>query len=226
MVRTTPQALCGIVHCSLQEGMTIEFCGLPGVGKSTIARTLESHGFVRVRIQGKWELLWRNAVYSVCFPRAFFKMLRIIIRTSRAHGRFYPLFMNVFLDTNARIMKARTMDTNAIIDQGHVQALLSLSYHLLSDDEIQAYFRHLPLPDIVFAFEAPPSVRESHLTERGYRPRDGEYTDTREWLLNLERNAEQVTVCIEKHMPYRTIRVHTDRPIADTVTFIRGVCNA
>ncbi len=206
--------------------MTIEFCGLPGVGKSTIARALESHGFERVRIESKWELFQKNLEYLVRYPRAFIKMFFCIVRTSRSHGRLYRLFMNVFLDTNARILKAQQLPVHAIVDQGHLQALLSLSYHALTDDEIQAYLRHLPVPDVVFAFEASPSVREAHLSERGYRPRDGEKTDTREWLQHLEENATRVVSVVERCMPYRTIRVSTDRPVADTVAFVRSALNA
>jgi|GEM_PF-1703138 len=196
--------------------MVIEFCGLPGVGKSTIARALEEHGFVRVRIRGKVELIGYNLVYLVTYPVAFFKMLFCITKTSLVHGRFYRLFMNVFLDTNARIYKAKRGSVPMIVDQGHLQALLSLSYHKLSGEEVGAFLKYLPKPDRVFVFEAPADVRTAHLKERGYTPREAE-TDTDEWFRYLEGNMNTITEYVTQKNTYLTTVISTDQPIERVV---------
>jgi broad-specificity NMP kinase len=201
--------------------MVIEFCGLPGAGKSTIARALLKHGLVRVRIRNKGELLWYNLVYLCMYPLAFFKMLFRIIKTSCTHGRFYRLFMNVFLDTNARIAKAKWGSVPMIVDQGHLQALLSLSYHELSSDEVGAFLTHLPKPDKVFVFEAPALIRSAHLKERGYEPREEE-TNTEEWLKHLEGNMKTIAEYALQKKAYPVQVVSTDRPLETIVEEIRA----
>ena len=202
--------------------MVIEFCGLPGAGKSTIARALEEYGFVRVRIRSKAELIGYNLAYLVVYPVAFFKMLFCITKTSLSHGRFYRLFMNVFLDTNARIYKAkRGGSTPMIVDQGHLQALLSLSYHALSDDEAGAFLKYLPRPDMVFVFEAPADVRAMHLKERGYGPREEE-TNTDEWSQYLDDNMKTISEYALRKKSYPVHIISTDQSIEHVVEEIRA----
>lgn len=200
--------------------MVIEFCGLPGVGKSTIARALEEYGFVRVRIRGKGELFWYNFLYLVTFPCAFFKMLFIVFKVGLQHARFYRFFMNVFLDTNARIYKAKKGNAHMIVDQGHIQALFSLSYHKLSHDEVGTFLKYLPLPDKVFVFEAPADIRIAHLTERGYGPREGE-EKTEGWFQYMESNMKTITEYFLQKKLYAVQVISTDKPVAAIVEEIR-----
>ncbi len=200
--------------------MVIEFCGLPGVGKSTIARALEEYGFVRVRIQGKAELLWYNFLYLLTYPCAFFKMLFIISKVGLRHSRLYRLFMNVFLDTNARIYKAKKGNAPMIVDQGHLQALFSLSYHKLSHNDVGLFLRYLPTPDRVFVFEAPTDIRTAHLKERGYGPREGE-ENTECWFQYMESNIKTIAEYALQKKAYSVQVISTDKPLVTIVEEIR-----
>jgi thymidylate kinase len=169
--------------------MVIEFVGLPGTGKSTTARALEAFGFERMRITSKRELLMLNVMFFFKYPCACVRLFFTIVRTSIVHGRFYPLFMNAFLDTQGRIIKAqRTHGRHAIVDQGYLQGLLSMSYHALTEDGVRQYMLHFPKPDMIIFFEVHESMRTQRLTERGYGVREGE-ANTSKWLQRLPQNA-------------------------------------
>jgi broad-specificity NMP kinase len=202
--------------------MVIEFCGLPGVGKSTTARALEAHGFVKVRIGGVGELFYQNILYAFRFPLAWVKMLVCVLRSGFAHGRLYPLFMNVFLHTNARIMKARRTKAHAIIDQGHLQALLSLSYHDLTSKEVIDFLRYLPRPDRVVVCVAPDDVRSERITVRGYGPRDNE-KHAEAWLAHITHNMDVIHTTIVQREQYPVLLLMTNKPTDQLVEEVKAV---
>ncbi len=169
----------------------IELCGLPGVGKSTLARMLEQHGYEKVRVNGKGDLLLTNIQYLLRYPTAFLKLFFAIVKVSLTHGRFYPLFMNVFLDTNARIFKAKHSSKLSIVDQGNLQGLLSLSYHPLTEKNVAVFLKHLPKPDLILILKTDEDTRMKRLKERGYGPRERE-KNREAWLLHLQKNMESL----------------------------------
>jgi broad-specificity NMP kinase len=189
--------------------MIIEFCGLPGVGKSTTARELRAHGYQRVRIETRHELFARNVYYFFQYPQAFLKMLFAVVSVGLRRKRLYPLFMNVFLDTNARIHKAKIFP-NAIIDQGHIQGLLSLSHHALSFNEIEHKVRFLPQTDKLFILVASAKVRNDRLSTRGYGVREGEVPSA-VWSSAVEENMKNIIDYFQRARPDTTFIVSTER---------------
>lgn len=148
--------------------MIIELFGLPGAGKSTLARALESTGRVRrIRIESKGELLWRSAVYAFGHPLDALMQLSYLIRYAGSPERYYTKFMNLFLQHAAKYQKARSAPGTAVVDQGHLQNLLSLFEHSLSHDELMHYLKFLPKPDQVWVCEASDEERERRLQARG-----------------------------------------------------------
>ena len=128
--------------------MIIELFGLPGAGKSTLARSLESSGEVsRVRIGSRSELLLLNLLFFVRHPIRSVLLLSYIIRYTGSLALFYTKFMNLFLEHNAKYEKARKQEGKAVIDQGYFQNLLSLFEHPMSEAVLSRYARLLPKPD-------------------------------------------------------------------------------
>lgn len=154
--------------------MIIELFGLPGAGKSTLARSLESTGKARrIRIESKGELLWRSAVYAFGHPLDALMQLSYLIRYAGSPERYYTKFMNLFLQHAAKYQKARSAPGTVVIDQGHLQNLLSLFEHPLSHGELVHYLKFLPKPDQVWVCEASDEERERRLQVRG-QDRTGE----------------------------------------------------
>lgn len=155
--------------------MIIELFGLPGAGKSTLARSLESTGRARrIRIESRGELLWRSAAYAFGHPLDALMQLSYLIRYAGSPERYYTKFMNLFLQHAAKYQKARSATGAVVVDQGHLQNLLSLFEHPLSRDELMHYLKFLPKPDQVWVCEASDEERERRLRVRGQDGRTGE----------------------------------------------------
>ena len=155
--------------------MIIELFGLPGSGKSTIARALEANGKAkRIRITSRGELLWRSSLYILRHPLSSLIQLWYLIRYSGSLQLFYSKFMNLFLHHAAKYQKAHAKQEVVVIDQGHLQNLLSLFELPVSHEKMVRYLAWLPKPDQVWVCEANADERARRLQSRGQDSRPGE----------------------------------------------------
>jgi glycosyltransferase involved in cell wall biosynthesis len=210
--------------------MIVELFGLPGSGKSTWARTQEQGGiWVRVRIDSRIELL----AYALCFvlrhPVSTFWQIVYLVRYAGSPRLWYTKFMNLFVVHNAKYMKASRM-RYALLDQGHLQNLLSLFDTPLPDHVLDGYLSHLPLPDIVVCFDVAHKVREQRLAQRGHRPRQHLPPDLlQSWELASEAHFGTVfrkipTLLTTKVLTEKTSESESQRII--DVPFLRFVMHA
>ena len=148
--------------------MIIEFSGLPGTGKSTIARRLVGEKNIqRIRIDNKYELIWYNLLFLIKHPIKFIVRLIYVFRNSVSFKMFYFKFMNVFLNTNAKFEKATKYDL-ALLDQGFMQSVGSIFEREVTEEEIKTYSKYLLFPDLLIFFEAPYDVLDSRIEKRGH----------------------------------------------------------
>ncbi|KKP92335.1 MAG: hypothetical protein UR94_C0001G0020 [Parcubacteria group bacterium GW2011_GWA2_36_10] len=148
--------------------MIVELYGLPGTGKSTIARAIESQGkFKRIKINSKIELLWYNFLFFLKSPFKFFKLLFYIFRNSNNWQIFYYKLMNLFLHCNAKYQKVLKYQY-ALIDQGYFQNIISLFEQQVDWEIIQKYLANIVLPDKLFIFQVDDQERQKRLLNRGH----------------------------------------------------------
>lgn len=152
--------------------MIVELVGLPGSGKSTFARTLEKgKRWTSVRIQGRSELLWYAALFIVQHPISTLWQLYYLCRYGSQRALWYTKFVNLFLVYNAKFMKAGQYN-HAIVDQGHLQNVISLFETVMPREVMLHYVAVLPKPDLTVYFDIPSHIRKSRIQGRGHGVRE------------------------------------------------------
>ena len=169
--------------------MIVELYGLPGTGKSTIARAIESQGkFKRIKINSKIELLWYNFLFFLKSPFKFFKLLFYIFRNSNNWQIFYYKLMNLFLHCNAKYQKVLKYQY-ALIDQGYFQNIISLFEQQVDWEIIQKYLANIVLPDKLFIFQVDDQERQKRLLNRGHGLRQFQDEKIKDiWLKAIQAN--------------------------------------
>jgi len=168
--------------------MIIEFYGLPGSGKTTIAKNLsQKTDFRIIKIRKKGDLFFYNLLFLVKHPIFSLKSFFYVLKNSSSMKEFYYKFMNFFLDYNAKYEKA-LKNKNSILDQSFFQNIISLFNHPASDKEIKKYLNFVPKPNILFIFQLNKEDRIKRMEERGSGARDKlDFVDTK-WFDSMENN--------------------------------------
>lgn len=178
--------------------MIIEFYGLPGAGKTTIAQKLEEKaGFKIVKIKNKKELILFNILFLLKHPLRFFVLLYYVINNSTGLKEFYYKFMNAFLTSNAKYQKAKKYK-KAIIDQGYFQGILSIFNEKISLDKLNKYLNFILRPKKLFIFDLSLENMKLRTTSRGYFGRENfgkEYSE--KWIETIINN----NALIKKELP-------------------------
>lgn len=177
--------------------MIIELYGLPGTGKTTVAKRIaERTDFKIVVIKNKRELAWLNTLFFLKHPTRFFMLLWYIAVNSHGPRMFYYKFMNSFLLNNAKQQKALHFK-NALIDQGYFQNIISVFEAPLTHEILKRYTKLFLFPDMLLFFSAPSFTREQRAIQRGRFSREqfgNEYVAS--WKKIIEKNDELLKECI------------------------------
>lgn len=193
--------------------MITEIFGLPGSGKTTLARQLvEKHGLKIIRTSNKAELLFFNLLYLIKHPINFIVTLTYIIINSCSWPMFYYKFMNFFLDTNARYQKASRYQ-KAILDQGYFQNVLSVFEKELDPKSLRRYCQFLFKPDKLIILDTPhhETLRRAELRGRYSRERFGQDYVAR-WQKIILANFNLFKSEIKNYDVSYTIVNNTDNP--------------
>jgi thymidylate kinase len=148
--------------------MIIEFCGLPGSGKTTIAKKIEQNtDYKIIKIKSKRELLYYNFLFFIKYPVKFFYLFFYICRNSESWKEFYLKLMNTFFQHNAKYQKALKFE-KAIIDQGYFQNFLSVFNKKINTDIFYKYSELILQPDKLFIIKVSEKERLERINKRGY----------------------------------------------------------
>jgi adenylate kinase family enzyme len=149
--------------------MVIELFGLPGAGKSTLAKELsEKLPLPVVRLSLFWRIIhWKMSVFQ--FPREAFSVVRFLFRHGRTH--LCSFFMNGCVDRYGRFAYARKH--GGILDEGPLQNVLSFPSRTLFEREMDAIVASLPHPDVLIHVSADQETRRNRQVSRGRITRDG-----------------------------------------------------
>ena len=150
--------------------MIIEFYGLPGAGKTTLAKALEKENFTIVKIRTKWELAWYNFLFLAKHPIRFFRLFWQVLKNASSFKIFYTNFFNSFLHNNAKYQKALKFK-RAIIDQGHFQNVISVFDNKLDLEKLKKCQKSFSRPDKLIVFEIDASLARKRMDSRGFVPR-------------------------------------------------------
>jgi deoxyadenosine/deoxycytidine kinase len=150
----------------------IEFYGLPGAGKTTMAQRLAAKSdFKIVKIRNKRELFWYNFLFLIRHPVRFFATIVYLIANSTSWPIFYYKFINTFLHHNAKYQKALRGE-RAILDQGYFQNILSVFEEPIGIDFLLKYSKFLLKPGKLIILNLPADDVSRRIGERGYMARE------------------------------------------------------
>lgn len=168
--------------------MVVELFGLPGSGKTTLAKHLAESLGKPVRVESRIGLVGYSLLFLLRYPARTWTTLRQIWLESPSRQLAELKLNNTFLHHNARYLVARRRGFG-VIDQGHFQNLLSVFERPLSALELKSYLRWLPRPDLLLVLELDGATRQARLAERGYAAREQFGTEyVQRWQSAVEAN--------------------------------------
>jgi hypothetical protein len=170
--------------------MIVELYGLPAAGKTTFWRKTKTADVELIGSLTTREIVYYNFRFLLRHPHKWFILLWLSVRNSKNIAMFYLKVRNVFLLRNARVMKAMVKKYNiSIIDEGHVQNLLSIPEDKLEMPDILQICKYIIIPDVVLIFDTNLSKRRERLASRNFVLRN-EFGPRyiKSWQENLEHN--------------------------------------
>lgn len=135
--------------------MIIEFYGLPGSGKTTIARALEKKDpakFVYLHTSPRKEIIKLVPLFFIHhIGITIFWLKELFFKCFKSH--FFPLFrykLHLLLITFVQYQKAKNYKNKVVLlDEGFLQRILSIYESRLTKDKIIHYFNHLIKADLI-----------------------------------------------------------------------------
>ncbi|HEV7449288.1 MAG TPA: hypothetical protein VGP13_01985 [Candidatus Paceibacterota bacterium] len=130
--------------------MIIEFCGVPGGGKSTaVAAYLSAHPealLITVDMRRRLPEAWYALIFTLRHPVSFISLVAFVARHHMSGLGAYSL--HLALRACAKYGKASCYSTKTelVIDEGLVHAAMTLSAKPLSSNEVSALLSRLILP--------------------------------------------------------------------------------
>lgn len=149
--------------------MIIELYGLPGSGKTSLAREFaRKTDFKTSKINRKTELFFYNFLFLIKHPVKFAVTLFYLVLNSKGLKMFYSKFMNSFLHLNAKYQKALGCD-KAILDEGYFTNIISIFEREINSKFLKKYLKFLLRPDVLVVFDnANSKERLKRIARRGY----------------------------------------------------------
>ncbi|OHA83047.1 MAG: hypothetical protein A2408_02595 [Candidatus Yonathbacteria bacterium RIFOXYC1_FULL_52_10] len=172
--------------------MIIEFCGLPGTGKTTVVQSVSRELKIPiVEIAGRGELLLLGAWFALKHPRLSTYTLYHIARNSYSARMGYYKLVNCFLQRGAKYEKASRYP-HALIIEGYWQNIIAIFEHEERDEVLARYARTFPSTHAML-FVAGDAARTERMFKRGRTVRE-EFPQDRvtHWVRSSQRNSARI----------------------------------
>lgn len=158
--------------------MIVELFGLPGSGKTTIARSFAKDGAVVVPAQSFFDIAGEGFIFLACHPMRAVRFFFFVFRNAPIQYRAL-LLTNLFFASVAKYARAKRLSRRGgivVIDQGPFQTFLSLFEEDPSETALRKLLSILPKPDILIALSVSEEERVKRIEKRGraVRPSAGE----------------------------------------------------
>jgi len=200
--------------------MIVEFCGMPGGGKSTIAKRLASEeGFEIIMIE-KGELGWLSLQVFLAHPLWYVRLLGHIFMHAKDLSTLRYKIANLLLQAGAKYEKAKGYP-KAILDQGYFQSLISIAENPISRRTMESLVRALPRPDTLVFFDVGADSSNERIEGRDYivRRKEGDEAFKRR-LAVMRQNAETLKTCLSGSMARQGI-ISADGPLEPLYSKVR-----
>ena len=192
------------------DKIIIELYGIPGGGKSTLARTMASeHGFTHITALGVSRLEYLTLFYHYTYT--VLSWLPLIIRNyfkvkSIKHLRYNISLLFVSLKKIHLAQKSPQQKT--VIDEGLIQRFLSYSDLVLTDGEITRLLAASPLGTVLVHVNDR-QVEKDRYDEAHDRGSLG-LKRLENWRQNMAQNISKITVILQsqKNVPFFEIKVN------------------
>jgi len=158
--------------------MVIELFGLPGAGKTTLARELSLATGIPVVRLSLFQRIFEWKMYALKNVAHAFHIVKFLLHHATAHR--YELFMNGCVDRYGRFAYAKKH--GGIIDEGPLQNVLSFPSRTLFSKEMDEVVASLPRPDVVIRVVASDADRASRQERRRWSMR------SEAWVTHAKEN--------------------------------------
>lgn len=189
---------------SLTKNKTIlELYGLPGAGKSTLAKELEEkYGAVRIAVPFRTT---SRIKLVVRYPKTFFVWLNIIWRNFWATKNFAIMKYNFSLlfSSLEKIMLAEKTDASIIVlDEGLLQRFLSYSDVVLKKQEIALAITSIPIKVVaILVNNTEPTTDRFSDTSNVRAQQSAQYLEW--WKVNQATQLSNLTSVLLEKMPQK-----------------------
>lgn len=158
--------------------MVIELFGLPGAGKTTLAKELSlATGIPIIRLSLAQRVLeWK--LFALMNLSTAFHAVKFLFH--HATKDRYGLFMNGCVDRYGRFAYAKKH--GGIVDEGPLQNVLSFPSRTLFAKEMDEVVASLPHPDVIIRVVASDAERSSRQEKRGWAMR------SEAWVTHAKEN--------------------------------------
>lgn len=183
--------------------MIVEFCGVPGGGKSTLSNMYvkkypQTTELVTIDMYKRLPELVYAGLFTIRHPLSFFWVLLFVVRFHMKGLFWYSL--HLALRACAKYQKATFQKTSDIIlvDEGLIHILCTLPVYSLTEEKIGFWIRHIVLPDVVCIAKSG-TFHRFHRKDTSLHPRIKKGKDAlNEWEEAVRANVLVVNECLQK----------------------------